>query len=162
MFYDHISLSHTQSVLIWQGSLIDATTQCDCVISVHGMRPPRFTKLSDLFRHPSLDPTHPYNVNYVGTKNILEAMCVNQVRKLVRITGATVGIPLLPNIFKVLFAFLLSCSSKWHEESERLIRANKNIDYTVIRPTGIVAEPPNNRELALLQGDDYSSGGNRY
>lgn len=42
-------------------ALLQATTNCDIVIDVHGMKPPRFTKLSDIFRHPKYDPSHPYN-----------------------------------------------------------------------------------------------------
>ena len=45
------------------------------------------------------------------------------------------------NPFRVLFNGLLSFSSKWHEASEIAIRSS-GFDYTIIRPTEIVNEPP--------------------
>jgi hypothetical protein len=69
----------------------------------------------------------------MGVKNLLAAMKINGVGKLVRITGSLVGkSPFLPFIF--LFNILLSMTNKWHERSEIAIRES-NIDYTVIRPT---------------------------
>lgn len=46
-------------------ALLQATKNCDVVIDVHGMKPPRFTKFSDIFRHPKHDPTHPYNGKFL-------------------------------------------------------------------------------------------------
>ena len=95
-------------------ALIKATSGCDVVVDVHGMRPPRFTKLFDLIQHPKHDPTHPYNVNYIGTKHVLAAMKINNVKKLVRITGSMTAKS--PFIFPVwIFNILLSMSPKWHE-----------------------------------------------
>lgn len=77
----------------------------------------------------------------------------NKVNKIVRITGATVGkSPFSP--FRVLFTILLSFSGKWHESSEIAIRES-NVDYTILRPTGIVDEPSamsQNRSLVLVPG----------
>ena len=135
-------------------SLVNATRDCDVVVDVHGMKPPRFSKLTDLVLHPKHDNTHPYNVNYLGTKRVLAAMKINNVRKLVRITGSLTGKPafLFPI---VLFNFLLSMSPKWHERSEIAIRES-GVEYTVLRPTEIVEEPPalvTGRSLLVLQGD---------
>jgi nucleoside-diphosphate-sugar epimerase len=93
-------------------------------------------------------------VNFIGVKNVLSAMKENNVKKYIRITGATVGkSPFSP--FRVLFAILLSLSGKWHEASEIAIRES-GIDYTVLRPTGIKSEPSAaslNRSLILVPGD---------
>ena len=121
-------------------SIVRASEGCDVVIDVHGMRPPRFTKVSDLFRSPEGDATHPYNVNYLGVKRVLAAMKLNNVKKIVRITGI-IATKLLHNIVNIslarsfaywigsltgkspylipviLFNFLLSMSPKWHERS---------------------------------------------
>jgi NADPH:quinone reductase-like Zn-dependent oxidoreductase len=40
-------------------SLLEATKDCVAVIDCHGVRPPRFSKLFDLFRHPRHEPNHP-------------------------------------------------------------------------------------------------------
>ena len=136
-------------------SLIEASKGCDVVVDVHGMRPPRFTKFPrDLFVHPSKDKTHPYNVNYLGTKRILTAMKINKIQKLIRITGSLTGKSAWFWI-TIMFNLLLSMSPKWHERSEIAIRES-GVDYTVIRPTGIVSEPPamqSQRSLIMLQGD---------
>jgi hypothetical protein len=146
-------------------SLKAATALVDTVIDVHGVRPPRFVKLRDLFRAPlESDLTHPYSINYKGTRNLLEAMELNQNRKLVRLTGALVGASAF-RPFVALFNFLLSFSNAWHEKSEKLIRES-GIDYTVVRPSEIVDEPscrgltypavgvlPQPRHLVAVPGD---------
>ncbi len=81
-------------------------------------------------------------MNYIGIQNIIKAMKVNKVSKLIRITGAAVGkSPFNP--FKFLFAVLLSMSTKWFEMSENYIRENcsGDINYTVLRPTGLSTLP---------------------
>ena len=134
--------------------LLDASKNCDVIIDVHGMKPPRFSKLSDLFTKPDGDKTHPFNVNYLGTKRIISAIKINKVKKLIRITGSLTGkSPFLFPVF--LFNLLLSMSPKWHERSEIAIRES-GINYTVLRPTEIVNENEacrSNKSLILIQGD---------
>ena len=135
-------------------SIKQATKDVSCVISVQGMKPPRISKFRDLFQHPSKDLTHPYNVNFIGTKNIVDACKVNNVLKVVRLTGALTGKPAnLP--FIVIFNLLLSFSPKWHEMSENYIRSS-GINYSVVRPTELKNDPTaaeSNRSLILIQGD---------
>lgn len=127
--------------------IMKATYNCTTIIDVHGPKPPRFSKLRDIFLHPKSDPTHPYNVQFLGIKRILSAMEVNKVKKLVRITGSLVDKnTFLPFVF--LFNFLLSKTIKWHEMSEIAIRKS-GVDYTVIRPPGI-------REHVKLSDDESS------
>ena len=118
------------------------------------MKPPRLTKISDLWRHPSYDLSHPYNVNFIGTKNIVDACKLNNVRKVIRLTGALTGKPAtLP--FVILFNLLLSFSPKWHEKSEKYIRQS-GLNYTCVRPTELKNNGPaseTNRNLILIQGD---------
>ena len=131
-------------------SLIEASKDCDAIVAVHGAKPPRFAQFLDLVR---TELNHPYNINYLGTKRILAAMGINKIDKLVRITGALVDKnPFHP--FVVLLNLLLSNSIKWNQMGEKAIR-EANINYTVIRPTGINAsntiDQP--RKLVLLPGD---------
>jgi len=136
--------------------LLAATEGCGTVIAVHGVRPPRVSKLYDLFIHPKhLGSNHPYNVNYLGVMKILAAMQVNRCSKLVRITGSLIDKSAF-SPFRVLFNLLLSFTTKWHEASEIAIRRS-GVDYTVLRPTGIAdipaaAKDPT-RSLILLPGD---------
>ena len=76
--------------------------------------------------------------NCLGTKKILAAMAINRVEKLVRITGALVNTNEF-HPFVYLFNSFFSKSVKWHELTEQAIRASA-VDYTVIRPTGIVKD----------------------
>jgi len=116
--------------------VMQASKDCGAIISVHGVKPPRLSRIQDLYRHPRYDMSHPYNVNYIGIQNILKAMQEHRIQKLVRITGALVNkSPFSP--FVALFNILLSKSNKWHEKAEIAIRES-GVDYTVIRPTGIV------------------------
>jgi nucleoside-diphosphate-sugar epimerase len=120
-------------------SIITASVDCSAVVDVHGMRPARFSKITDLFTHPRNIPSHPYNINYLGVKKVLAAMEINKVSKIVRITGALVDKSAFIPV-RILFNFLLSMTTRWHEASEICIR-NSGFDYTVIRPTEIVNEP---------------------
>ena len=120
-------------------SIIAASVDCSAIVDVHGMRPTRFSKISDLFNHPRNIPSHPYNVNYLGVKKILAAMEINKVSKIVRITGALVGKSAFIPI-RILFNVLLSMTTRWHEASEMSIR-NSGFDYTVLRPTELTNEP---------------------
>lgn len=115
--------------------LSKSSEMCSAVIAVHGMKPPRFTSLTDLFAPISWDPNHPYNVNYLAIKKLLAVMEKNNVNKLVRVTGAlTARSPF--NLFVSLFNLILSFTVKWQEMAEIAIRRSK-IDYTIIRPPGI-------------------------
>ena len=147
--------------------ILHASTGCSAIISAHGVRPTRFFKLRDLYKHPKSDDSHPYNVNFLATKRIIAAMQINKIDKLVRITGALVDkSPFLPFVY--LFNLLLSKTIKWHEASEIAIRAS-GLDYTVIRPTEITEtvnlgqekSSPNDgvapTKLVLLAGDSGKS-----
>jgi nucleoside-diphosphate-sugar epimerase len=149
--------------------ILFASKDCSAIISTHGVRPTRLSQLQDLFRHPKLDDSHPYCVNFLGTKRILAAMQINKVDKLVRITGALVDKnEFLPFVY--LFNLLLSKTIKWHEATEIAIRAS-GVDYTVIRPTGIREKVtlskgkgnapsdgmPEETRLVLLPGDSGES-----
>ena len=137
-------------------ALCEAMRGCDSVICVHGVKPLRFSKPTDLVLKPSSDSSHPYNVNYIGVCNVLKAMKLESVRKIVRITGGLIGKGEL-NLFKALFNLLLSFTVKWHEQSEIAIRAS-GLDYTILRPTELIDSPParqSNRSLILSQ--DFTS-----
>ena len=109
------------------------------IIDVHGVKPPRLSKPSDLMGGQEKGLDHPAQVNLRGVKNLLLLMTsTNRFRKIVRVTGALVGRP--SNIFAILFNLLLSFSNKYHQLSEIAIRES-GVDYAVIRPTGIRMEP---------------------
>ena len=136
--------------------LLTATEGCETVIAVHGVKPPRYSKITDLFIHPKrLGNNHPYNVNYQGVQRILAAMEINKCKKIIRITGSLIDKSAFTPV-RVLFNLLLSFTTKWHEASEIAIRKS-GLDYTVLRPTGIQDLPSAamspSRSLILIPGD---------
>lgn len=144
-----IKHSYTWNVCLLIHNILQA------IIACHGVRPPRFSRIYDVVVHPRNFRNHPYSVNYIGIKNVLAAMKVNNVDKLVRITGSLCGKScFLP--FVALFNILLSVTAKWHERAEIAIR-NSGVNYTVLRPPEISNEESvrlqNNRSLVLLNGD---------
>jgi nucleoside-diphosphate-sugar epimerase len=156
------SLTNSPLLEICKGDVLDSNSLDKAmvgitnVIAVHGAKPPRLSKITDIFTPLNmLEENHPYKVNYIGTLNILQSMKKNNVKKLIRLTGALIGRPVILNPFIALFNLLLSMTIKWHEQSEISIR-NSGLDYTVVRPTGIRDEPTaeeSNRKLLLIQGD---------
>lgn len=114
---------------------------CDSVIAVSGTV--RISQLVDflpwrLFGDGVVDAddlTHPKFCNYLAIKRLAEQAVSLGVRKMVRLTGLTVGLPAW-NPVTVLFSTLLSLSSKWHARGEEAIRQS-GIDYTVLRPGGL-------------------------
>lgn len=135
-----------------------ATKDCVSVIDVHGVSPPRFSKFQDLFVHPKNSPNHPHVINYLGTKLILEAMKLNGVTKLVRVTGALAGASAF-NPVCILFNMLLSMTVLWHYQSEVAIKQS-GLDYTCIRPCGLRNEPTSaatNKTLVLFSEDQAKS-----
>jgi len=139
--------------------LLSASKDCDMVIDVHGAKPLRFSKLTDLFTHPSNDISHPYNINYVGIKKLIIAMRMNKVKKLIRLTGGLVNkSPFHP--FVLLFNLLLSMTVKWHERAEFAIRES-GLKYTIIRAPELVNEPStisnHNKTLILFSCDEMKT-----
>ena len=133
-------------------ALCEAMRGCDSVICVYKVKPLRFSRLSDIFMSPLSDSTHPYNVNYIGVCNVLHAMKLENVRKIVRTTGGLVSMDEM-SLFKATFNLLLSFSVKWNEQSEIAIRAS-GLDYTILRPTELTDSFPareSNRSLILSQ-----------
>lgn len=139
--------------------IVTASRGCIAIISAHGVRPIRYSKLKDLFVHPRHDPNHPYSVNFLGTKRILAAMNINNINRLVRITGSMVGKSAFYP-FVAMFNMLLSKTVKWHEQSEIAIRKS-GVDYTVIKPPEISSkanatlyDSSSGREVYLRSADD--------
>lgn len=140
-------------------SLSASMKNIDVIIDVHGVTPPRLTSIFDFFkRNPNnLPRNHPYHVNLCGTKNIIECMKINNVNKLVRLTGALVGKNVIFSPVVALFNIILSMTVKYHERSEIEIRKS-GVNYAVVRPTGIRDEAPaadSNRTLILCKTSSY-------
>ena len=85
------------------------------------------------------DASHPYFVNYRGVAALARLAEAAGVRRVVRLTGLSVGLP-ATNPVAALFNALLSCTGKWHDRGERALRASA-LDYTILRPGGLSDAP---------------------
>ncbi|CAM9718402.1 unnamed protein product, partial [Hapterophycus canaliculatus] len=116
----------------------------------------RTSIFSDLWtRLKKTEKEHPYNVNYIGTMNILEAAQKARVKRLVRLTGMSVGLSAF-NPFTYLLNLVLSMTIKWQYMSEKAIReaAEKSgLDYTVVRPGGLTDEKRPKDACLMLESD---------
>jgi len=130
-------------------SLISLVGDCDAVLCVHGAR--RSSRLSDIlpWTHPEDDDkTHSKQVNYKGIKLMIDACRKSDsCKRIIRITGKG-ETPW--NFFSILINMLGSMAKAWNYEGEQLLRACKDIDYTIIRP-GVMGRPdvPTGKVLAL-------------
>jgi putative NADH-flavin reductase len=77
-----------------------------------------------------------------GTKNIVEAMSVNDANRLFVISAMGVGESWKSLSFfsKALFATLLRSSRIDHEAQEEIVM-NTNLDWTIVRPSGLMDTP---------------------
>lgn len=127
---------------------------CTSCIACHGAA--RTSEFSDFWtKLKKAGKDHPYNVNYVGTMNILDAAQKAGVKRLVRLTGLSVGLSAF-NPFAYLLNLVLSMTIKWHYMSENAIReaAEKSgLDYTVVRP-GALTDTKRPKDACLLLESD--------
>ena len=112
-------------------SLTNLFQDCDAVLSLQGPSRPNPIQSLLPFLVSQKNPNHGYMVNYIGTKNIIDAVKqTNTVKRIVRITGKNEQ-PF--NIFAILINMLGYMAKGWNYESEALLRQS-GLDYTIIRP----------------------------
>jgi len=124
---------------------------CSSCLSLHGST--RRSKLSDLWSDQSdTDPAHSKQVNYVGILNIIEAAKrTESCTRIVRITGKG---ETPSSFFSVLINLLGSMAKAWNYQGELALRAQNDVDYTIIRPGMMADDGPTGKVLNL--SDDGS------
>ncbi|CBJ27926.1 conserved unknown protein [Ectocarpus siliculosus] len=127
---------------------------CSSCIACHGAS--RASALSDWWtRLKNAEKGHPYNVNYIGTMNMLDAAQRAGVKRFVRLTGLSVGLSAF-NPFTYLLNLMISMSIKWQYMSERAIREaaeRSGLDYTVVRPGALTHEKRPKDACLMLECD---------
>ncbi len=93
---------------------------------------------------PSLDPTGPYQVDYQGTKNLVDTAKAQGVEHLILVSSLCVS-----KFFHPLNLFWLVLY--WKKQAESYIQAS-GIPYTIVRPGGLKNE--NNSEPVLMSAAD--------
>ena len=93
---------------------------------------------------PSLDPTGPYQVDYHGTKNLVDAAKVQGIEHFVLVSSLCVS-----KFFHPLNLFWLVLY--WKKQAEAYIQ-DSGIPYTIVRPGGLKEE--DNSDNIIMEGAD--------
>lgn len=93
---------------------------------------------------PSLDPTGPYQIDYQGTKNLVDAAKNHGIEHFVLVSSLCVS-----RFFHPLNLFWLVLY--WKKQAEKYIQES-GIDYTIVRPGGLKAE--DNDDRMIMSGAD--------
>ncbi|MDJ0590988.1 MAG: SDR family oxidoreductase [Pleurocapsa sp. MO_226.B13] len=93
---------------------------------------------------PSLDPTGPYQVDYQGTKNLVDAAKASGVKHFILVSSLCVS-----KFFHPLNLFWLILY--WKKQAESYLQAS-GLDYTIVRPGGLKNE--DNSEPIVMKGAD--------
>ena len=131
------SLSTLNNVEMIRGDVTDPESirklidGCDAILALQG--PPKPNALLSLFPIFSNQngSFHPYMTNYIGMKNIIEAVeATPSVKRIVRLTGKGED-PF--SFFSILINMLGYMAKGWNYEGEQLLR-DSGLDYTIVRP----------------------------
>ncbi|MDR9402927.1 MAG: SDR family oxidoreductase [Halothece sp. Uz-M2-17] len=117
-------------------SLQSAITDCTVVFSATGAR-------------PSLDPTGPYQVDYQGTKNLIQLAKENNIEHFVMVSSLCVS-----RFFHPLNLFWLVLY--WKKQAEAELQKS-GLTYTIVRPGGLRNED-NPDPVVMSQADTLFEG----
>lgn len=93
---------------------------------------------------PSLDPTGPYQVDFEGTKNLVDAAKAKGIEHFVLVSSLCVS-----QLFHPLNLFWLILL--WKKQAEEYIQKS-GLNYTIVRPGGLKNE--DNSNPIVMQGAD--------
>ncbi|MEC4983228.1 MAG: SDR family oxidoreductase [Oscillatoria sp. PMC 1068.18] len=98
---------------------------------------------------PSLDPTGPYQVDYQGTKNLIDAAKTKGIEHFVFVSSLCVS-----KIFHPLNLFWLVLY--WKKQAEEYLQ-NSGLTYTIVRPGGLKNED-NSDSIVMSSADTLFDG----
>ncbi|WAL62575.1 SDR family oxidoreductase [Thermocoleostomius sinensis] len=93
---------------------------------------------------PSFDPTGPYKVDYLGTKNLVDVAKEKGIQQLVMVSSLCVS-----KLFHPLNLFWLILV--WKKRAEEYLQKS-GVPYTIVRPGGLKNE--DNTDAIVMQGAD--------
>jgi uncharacterized protein YbjT (DUF2867 family) len=93
---------------------------------------------------PSFDPTGPYQVDFEGTKNLVNAAKTKQIEHFILVSSLCVS-----QLFHPLNLFWLILV--WKKQAEEYIQKS-GLTYTIVRPGGLKNE--DNTDTIIMQGAD--------
>ncbi len=98
---------------------------------------------------PSLNPTGPYQVDYQGTKNLVDAAKKQGIEHFVLVSSLCVS-----QFFHPLNLFWLILY--WKKQAEKYIQSS-GIPYTIVRPGGL-KEEDNSDNILISNADSLTEG----
>ncbi len=98
---------------------------------------------------PSLDPTGPYQVDYQGTKNLVDAAKAKGIDRFIIVSSLCVS-----KFFHPLNLFWLILY--WKKQAEEYIQ-NSGLNYTIVRPGGLKNDD-NSDNIVMSSADTLFEG----
>jgi hypothetical protein len=99
---------------------------------------------------PSFDPTGPYQVDYEGTKNLVDVAKAIGIEHFVMVSSLCVSRFLHPlNLFWLVLY--------WKKQAEDYLQAS-GLTYTIVRPGGLKNEDADDRPLIMAPADTLFEG----
>ena len=98
---------------------------------------------------PSLDPTGPYQVDYQGTKNLVDAAKAKGIDRFIIVSSLCVS-----KFFHPLNLFWLILY--WKKQAEKYIQ-NSGLNYTIVRPGGLKNDD-NSDNIVMSSADTLFEG----
>ena len=99
---------------------------------------------------PSLDPTGPYQVDYEGTKNLVDVAKESGIEHFVMVSSLCVS-----RFFHPLNLFWLVLY--WKQQAEAYLQAS-GLTYTIVRPGGLKDDDTDPRPLIMAPADTLFEG----
>ncbi|PZO43762.1 MAG: epimerase [Pseudanabaena frigida] len=103
--------------VLFADTLTEAIADCDVVVCATGAK-------------PSLNALEPYLVDYIGTKNLVNAAKVKNIQHLAIVSSLCVS-----KLFHPLNLFWLVLF--WKKQAEQYLQ-NSGLTYTIVRPGGLL------------------------
>ncbi len=120
-----------------KANLRQAMADCTVLLSATGAR-------------PSLDPTGPYQVDYEGTKNLIDVAKEAGIEHFVMVSSLCVS-----RFFHPLNLFWLVLY--WKKQAEDYLQTS-GLTYTIVRPGGLKNEDDDPRQLIMAPADTLFEG----
>lgn len=99
---------------------------------------------------PSLDPTGPYQVDYEGTKNLVDVAKARDIEHFVIVSSLCVSRFLHPlNLFWLVLW--------WKKQAEDYL-TKSGLPYTIVRPGGLKSDDTDERSLIMAPADTLFEG----
>jgi uncharacterized protein YbjT (DUF2867 family) len=120
-----------------QAGLRNAISGCTVLLSATGAR-------------PSLDPTGPYQVDYEGTKNLVDVAKEAGIEHFVMVSSLCVS-----RFFHPLNLFWLVLY--WKKQAEEYLQSS-GLTYTIVRPGGLKNDDQDTRPVVMAPADTLFEG----